>query len=63
MMFELFNSSLPPAAACGMCVGCVIGSFLFQINEALLDHNLISFEYEQPDVVKSRPFVELSDRG
>jgi hypothetical protein len=60
---ELFNSSLPPAGTCGMCVGCVIGLFLFQINEALSDHNLIAFEYEQPDVVKSRPFVELSDRG
>ena len=56
MMFEVFNSSLPPAAACGMRIGCVIGLFIFQINEALPDHSLITLEYEQPDVVKSRPF-------
>lgn len=55
-MFEVFNSSLPPAAACGMRIGCVIGLFIFQINEALPDHSLITLEYEQPDVVKSRPF-------
>lgn len=45
------------------CAGCVIGLFLFQMNDALSYHSLIAFEYEQPDVVKSRPFVELSDKG